>query len=183
MNHPEMNKEIWTALRQKWAKLDAAGHSVKVEFNVLKDPKDEARDLAIDVAQNIDGEWVVQTVQRQPREAYPVVGIDGLSLDQLTDLASQVVNSITEPIIVMGTSDDEMHLFMKRISAETSEVYGYIISKTGQKIGIRSNYQHYYVLNEILEQKAKVMQEEYSELQVHRNKGDHSKIHFRFVPA
>jgi flavoprotein len=183
MNKPEMNKEIWIALRQKWTALDAEGHAVKVEFNILKDPKDESGDLAIDVAQSIDGEWVVQTVQRQPKEAYPVIGIEGLSLDQLTDLASQAVNSVTEPITGMGTCDDEMHLFMKRISAETSEVYGYIISEAGQKIGIRSNYQHYYVLNEILEQKAKMMQEEYSEIQVHREKGDHGKIHFRFIPA
>ena len=38
MNNNGMNKQIWTSLRQRWAALEAAGHTVKIEFNVLKDP-------------------------------------------------------------------------------------------------------------------------------------------------
>lgn len=176
-----MNTEIWTALRQKWARLDAEGHNVKVEFNILKDPKDETKDLAIDVSQNIDGEWVVQTVQRQAQEAYPVIGIEGLVLDELINLAGQVVNSVTQPITGQATYDDEMHLFMKRISPETSEIYGHVISKTGEKVGIRTNCQHYYVLNEILEQTSTIRQEEYAGLEVHRNRGDDGRIFFHFI--
>jgi len=183
MNNPGLKEEIWTDLRQKWAGLVDEGHTVKVEFNILKDPKDETRDLAIDVAQNIDGEWVVQTVQRQARGAYAVIGIGGLGLDQLITLAGQVVNSVTEPVTGQGTYDDEMHLFMKRNSPETSEIYGHIISKTGEKVGVRANYQHYYVLNEILEQTSKIMKEEYSEIQLHRNKDDFGRLYFRFIPA
>src|SRR4030066_2115819 len=97
-NLQQLDMEIWTTLRQKWATLSAEGHTVKVEFNILKDPKDETRDLAIDVAQYIDGEWVVQTVQRQAQEAYAVMGIEGLMLDQLINLAGHVVGFVTEPI-------------------------------------------------------------------------------------
>jgi hypothetical protein len=183
MNNPGLKEEIWTDLRQKWAGLVAEGHSLKVEFNILKDPKDETRDLAIDVAQNIDGEWVVQTVQRQARGAYAVIGIEGLMLDQLINLAGHVVDSITEPLTSREAYDDEMHLFMKSISPETSEIYGHVISKTGEKMGVRANYQHYYVLNEILEQISKIMKEEYAEIQLHRNKDDFGRIYFRFVPA
>ena len=183
MNNPGLKEEIWTDLRQKWAGLVAKGHTVKVEFNILKDPKDETRDLAIDVAQNIDGEWVVQTVQRQARGAYAVIGIEGLMLDQLINLAGHVVGFVTEPITGRETYDDEIHLFMKSISTETSEVYGHVISKTGKKMGVRANYQHYYVLNEILEQTSKIMKEEYSEIQLHRNKDDFGRLYFRFVPA
>ena len=183
MNNPGIKEEIWTALRQKWATLVAERHTLKVEFKIVKDPEDEAKELAIDVAQNIDGEWVVQTVQRQVQWAYPTIGIEGLGLDQLINLASDVVNTVTKPITGWGTHDDEMHLFMKRISPESSEIYGHIISKAGEKVGVRANYQHYYVLNEILEQIAKIMREEYSELQVHRDKDDYGKIYFRFVPA
>ncbi len=183
MNNPGLKEEVWTALHQKWATLVDQGHTLKVEFKILKDPHDEAKALAIDVAQNVDGEWVVQTVQRQVQEAYPAIGIEGLGLDRLINLASDVVDSVTKPITGRETYDDEMHLFMKRISPESSEIYGHIISKAGEKVGVRSNYQHYYVLNEILEQIAKIMREEYSELQVHRDKDDYGKIYFRFVHA
>ena len=183
MNNPGVKEETWSALRQKWDRLAAEGHTLKVEFNILTDPKDESKALAIDVAQNIDGEWHVQTVQRQAQEAYPVIGIEGAGLNQLINLADRVVDSVTEPITGRGTYDDEMHIFMKRISPETSEIHGHVISKTGEKIGIRANYHHYFVLNEILEQISKLMKEEYAEIQLHRNKDDHGRIYFRFVPA
>ena len=182
MNEPEMNKEVWIALRQKWAALDAGGHTVKVEFNILKDPQDPARDLAIDVAQKIDGEWVVQTVQRQPGEAYPVLGIEGLGLEQLADVAGQAVTSVSEPVTGQKTFAEELHLLMKRISPESAEISGHIISKTGEKIGVRANYQHYYVLNAVLERMSLITREEYSGLELHRDKGD-GRVYFRFLFA
>ncbi len=183
MNNPGIKEEIWLALRKKWDSLVTDGHILKVEFNILTSPEDKSKVLAIDVAQNIDGEWHVQTVQRQMQEAYPLMGIEGAGLNQLIHIASQVVNSVTEPMTGRKTYDDEMHLFMKRISPETSEIYGNVISKTGEKIGIRANYHHYYVINEILEQISKIMKEEYAEIQLHRNKDDFGRIYFRFVHA
>jgi hypothetical protein len=182
MNNTEMNKEIWTSLRQKWDRLAAGGHALKVEFNVLKDPHDNTRDLAIDVVQNIDGGWVVQTVQRQPKEAYTVLGIAGLGLDQLIGLAGQAVTSVTERVNGQPTYDDEMHLFMKRISPEASEISGHIVSGTGQKVAVRANYQHYYILNAILEEISGITREEFAGLELHRDQGDR-KVYFRFLPA
>jgi len=183
MDNPGLKEETWLALRRKWDRLVTEGHTLKVEFNILTDSKDESKALAIDVAQNIDGEWHVQTVQRQVQEAYPVVGIEGTGLNKLIYLAERAVNSVTKPITGQGTYDDEMHIFMKHVSPETSEIHGYIISKTGEKIGICSTYQHYYVINEILEQISKIMKEEYAEIQLHRDKDDHGRIYFRFVRA
>ena len=179
MDTQQYNTELWTALREKWVQLDAEGHKIKVDFNILKDPQDEKKDLAIDVAQNIDGEWVVQTVQQQPREAYPVLGIEGLGTAELLALARGLVGSLTETI--PGTEAEETHLVMKRIAPESAEISGYVVSKTGEKVSLRTNYQHYYVLNEILEQTSYSRQKRYSELQVHRNQGD--EITFRVVPA
>ena len=180
MNTPHVRTEIWTALRKKWASLENIS---KVEFKVVRDPEDSSRELAIDVAQNINGEWVVQTVQFQAREAYPIIGIEGLSLDQLVSLATQVMISVTVPITGEETYDDEMHLVMKYISPETGEMYGHVISKAGKRIGIRANYQHYYVINEILEQKSKIMKKEYSEVHIHRKKNDSGRLHFQYIPA
>ena len=183
MNNPGLKEEIWNALRQKWAALVAEGHTLKVEFNILNDPANTSRAFAIEVAQNIDGEWVVQTVQRQTQEAYIILEIDGKGLDQLVNIAAYVVSSATEPITKQEADVAEIHIFMKRISPETSEIHGHVISKTGEKIGIRANYQYYYVINEILEQISKVMKEEYAKIQLHRNKEDLGRIHFRFIPA
>jgi hypothetical protein len=180
MNNPTINKETWTSLRQKWTTLEDIS---KVEFTVLRDPEDESRELAIDVAQNINGEWVVQTVQFQAREANSVIGIEGLTLDQLIEVAAHVVNSVTVPVTGEETCDDELQLIMKRISPETGEIYGHAISKTGEKIGIRTNYQHYYVLNEILEQKSNITKEKYAEVRLHRNKDDSGRIYLQFIPA
>jgi hypothetical protein len=183
MNNPGVQQEIWATLRQKWSTLLAEGHSLKVEFNVLKDPADASRALAIDVVQNIDGEFHVQTVQNEKQQAYSAIGIDGFSLDQLINLAGRAVNSVTKSITGRETYDDEMHIFMKLISPETAEIYGHVISKTGEKIGIQSNYQHYYVLNEIAEQISEIMKEKYAEIQLHRNKGDLGRVYLRFLHA
>jgi hypothetical protein len=181
MSNPGIKEEIWLALNQKWDRLVADGHPVKVEFKVIKDAGDKSRVLAIDVAQNIDNQWYVQTIQRKVREAYPVIGIEGVTLDQLINLAGRVIGSIIEPITGSGTYDDEMHLFMKYISPETAEIHGHVVSKKGEKVGIRVNYRQYYVLNEILEQISAIMKEKYAEIQVHRDKDDNGKIYFRFV--
>lgn len=182
MNNTDMNKEIWIALREKWAALDAQGHAVKVEFNILKDPQDETRDLAIDVAQNINGEWFVQTVQRQPGEACSLLGIDGLGLEKLVELAGQAVVSVTEPVTGAKTYEEEMHLFLTRISPEASEISGYILSAAGEKVRVRANYQHYYLLNAILEGMSGITREEYAGLQLHRDRGA-GRVYFRFIPA
>jgi hypothetical protein len=182
MNNPGIKEEIWLALRKKWDGLVADGHKLKVEFNILTGPADP-QTLAIDVAQNIDGEWFVQTVQRQVKEAHQMLGIEGMELDQLINLTDRVVDSVTEPITGRKTYDDEMHIFMKRISPETSEIHGHVISKKGEKIGIRASYRHYYVINEILEQISRIMKEEYTEIQLHRNKDDNGRIYYRFVHA
>jgi len=93
------------------------------------------------------------------------------------------VDTLTKPITGWETYNDEMHLFMKRISPAISEMHGHVISKNGEKLNIRTNYKHYYVINEILEQISKIMGEEYAEIQLHRNKDDHGRIYFQFVPA
>lgn len=133
MNNPGLKEEIWNALRQKWAALVAEGHTLKVEFNILNDPANTSRAFAIDVAQNIDGEWVVQTVQRQMQEAYTILEIDGKGLDQLVNIAAYVVSSATELITKQEADVAEIHIFMKRISPKTSEIYGHVTSKTGEK--------------------------------------------------
>ncbi len=176
-----MKEEIWTALREKWTQLDAEGHTVKVDFQLLNDPANKTNVLAIDAAQNIDGEWFVQTEQRQPKEAYPLLRIEGLELEQLTELAAQAINSLVQLVIGEGASEDEMHLFLKWVSPASAEVHGYVLSKNGERISLRTNYQHYSLLNEILEQTSQLRGERYAGLEAYRSPGQ--GISFRCLPA
>ena len=180
-NNPGLQDEIWTALRQKWTRWDAEGHTIKVDFQLLNDPANATKVLAIDVAQKVDGEWVVQTVQRQPKEAYGLLRIEGLNLEQLRELATQTINSLVGLAAGEEASKEEVHLFLKWISPASAEVHGYVLSKSGEKISLRTNYQHYYVLNEILEQTSQLHGERYSGLEAYRN-ADQS-LSFRFLPA
>jgi hypothetical protein len=183
MNNPGLKEEIWHALNQKWKRLVNDGHVVKVEFNILLNPI-ENEPLAIDVVQSIDHEWIVQTVQRQAGEAYQFLKIDNIGLDQLLGMLKQAVNSVSDPVTNHKTKvNEEMHIYMKRISPETSEVYGHVIVNNGEKIAIRTNYQHYYLLEAMLERTTNIMREDYSEIQLHRSRDNYGNVNYKFVPV
>jgi len=91
MNNPGMDMEIWKQLRQKWIDLDAKGHKIKVDFKLIADPKDEKNVLAIDVVQHIDRKLVTETVQHKSGEAYPTLGIAGLSVERLKEVFKEMM--------------------------------------------------------------------------------------------
>jgi len=86
MNNPGIDLAVWERLKNKWSKLDKQGHKLTVEFRLVANPKDDRDILAIDVIQNADGEIVTETVQRKAGEAYPTLGIEGLSKEGLLEV-------------------------------------------------------------------------------------------------
>ena len=93
-----------------------------------------------------------------------------------------------------------MHLFLKWVSPASAEVHGYVLSKNGEKISLRTNYQHYYVLNEILEQTSQLAGSAMpgwkptgarpgplfplpARLKKQRLKGPHARFIFQTLPA
>ncbi len=96
----------------------------------------------------------------------------------------QAANSVSDPITNHKIqTNEEMHIYMKRISPETSEVYGHVIVNNRRKIAIRTNYQHYYLLEAVVEIMTKILGEEYSEIQLHRTRDDYGKASYKFVPV
>ena len=166
-NNPGLQDEIWTALREKWTPRDAEGHTIKVDFQLLNDPANATNVLAIDVAQKVDGEWVVQTgaapTQRglwpaADRRAEP--GAIDSNLPHRRSIPS--LGSGWRGGVQRGSASfPEMDFPGER------EVHGYVLSKSGEKIILRTNYQHYYVLNEILEQTSQLHGERYSGLEAY----------------
>ncbi len=91
MNNPGMDFEIWEQLRKKWIDLDAKGHELKIDFQLIADPIEEHNILAIDVIQYIDGKPVTETVQHNLDEVYGALGI-GLEVPDAPVQSSVLVN-------------------------------------------------------------------------------------------
>jgi hypothetical protein len=103
----------------------------------------------IDVIQKIDDDVVVETVQKNAREAYPVLGIDGLSMEQLIQTYKKLIHSLwaqfkhwdaTLTITMTPTSptSGELHAVLEKQSPDT-------------KLNIPINYRYYYILTALRE--------------------------------
>ena len=147
MNNPGIDMEIWKQLRQKWTELDAKGHKIKVDFNLLKDPRDGKNILAIDVVEHIDKKLVTETVQHKAGEAYAVLGIEGLSMERLVE----VYKSMLKKLYQDAKPHDpklEPSVTMTWHSPTAGEVEGLFIHPDAPvQSSVPVNYQHYYVLN------------------------------------
>ena len=83
MNNPGINAAIWERLKAKWTRFDASEESLRVDFKLITADTEKDKTLAIDVVQTIDDEVYVETVQRNPGEAYRTLGIVGYSIEKL----------------------------------------------------------------------------------------------------
>jgi hypothetical protein len=123
-------------------------------------------------------------VLNQADKVKQLIEIEGKLLDDLMPMMNRLVTTVTKPITGWETYDsDELHLFMRRISPEIGEMHGYVINSKGEKIGVRTNYRHYCVANEILEQVSRITHEEYAEIHLYREKDDLGRVCYRFVHA
>jgi hypothetical protein len=143
MKNPGMDFEIWKQLRKKWTDLDASGHQVKVDFQLIAHPAEPKDIIAIDVVQHIDGKPVTETVQHRAGEAYAALGIAALSGEQLTGILSGMMEQLRDQ---SGREDAAVTLTLTPTSSTSGEVVGML----GQS-PVQVSYQHYYVLNALRE--------------------------------
>ena len=149
MNNPGMDFEIWKQLRKKWTDLDAAGHKIKVDFNLIADPNDEKNILVIDVIQQIDDKPVTETVQRKAGEAYATLGIDGLSMERLVQVFKGMMKQLYKQA---QYKDMELSVSMAPTSPTSGEVQGVLaMSDAPVQSYLPVNYRYYYVLNALRE--------------------------------
>ncbi len=161
MNNPGIDTAIWEGLRKKWFELEAAGHTLKIEFKLIADPKDETNILAIDVIQHIDEEVVTETVQRQAGEAYDAVGIAGLSMERLVAVYDRMLRDLYFEQI--DASEIDLFVTMSPSSETSGELRGYV-EKSEQKNSLQLDYRHYYLLNALREKMKAVLGEEWREV-------------------
>lgn len=162
MNNPGIDLEIWRQLNKKWADLTASGHKVKVEFKLIADPEDENKILMIDVIQNIDEEIVTETVQKRAGEAYPTLGIAGLSMEQLVDVYKKIMDQLHRQT---KQHDAALIVTMSPNSSTSGEIRGFL-EKPGadSKSNVLVNYKHYYLLNALREKMIELLGDGWSKV-------------------
>ena len=145
MNNPGIDLAVWEQLREKWAKLQSAGHELEIEFRLITDPKDKDNVLAIDVIQIVDNDIFTETVQRNAEEAYTALGITGLSMERLVEVYKEVMKQLFRQAKIR---DKNLVITMSTSSHLSGEVKGYIENpNSNMKNGFQVNYRHYYILN------------------------------------
>jgi len=161
-NNPGMDMEIWKQLRKKWTDLDANGHKVKVDFQLIADPNDKKRVIAINVVQHIDGEPVIETVQRNAGEAYLLLGIAGLSMEGLISVYKKIMQELHSQA---NQREANLIVTMSPNSPTSGEVRGYLLKpNASEKTNIQLHYRHYYVLNALREKMIEVLGERWSQV-------------------
>ena len=147
MNNPGLDTKIWEQLCQKWTELDAKGYKINVNFNILKDPKDEKNILGIDVIQHIDKKLVTETVQHRVGEAYAALGITDLSMERLIEVYKKILKKLhhdTKP----KDFDMDLSVTMTWYSATAGEVEGLLVHPDAPvQSTVLVYYRHYYILN------------------------------------
>jgi hypothetical protein len=149
MKNPGIDLAVWKQLNKKWTKLDADGHSLKIDFRLVTNDSENDKTLAIDVVQTIDDQIIVETVQRRKGEAYPALGISELSVERLKDIYKGIMAQLHGGL---GQPESDLVIAMSPTSETSGEVTGYLKSRSGLvKRAVLTNYQHYYVLNALRE--------------------------------
>ena len=144
MNNPGIDLAIWKRLRKRWTELEKAGHKLKIDFHLLADVEDENNILAIDVLQNIDSEVIIETVERNSGEAHSMLGIAGLSRENLIKVYKEMMRQL---YIQMNQQGMDLVVTMSPTSHTSGEVSAYMKNgQSGRKSSVLVNYQHYYML-------------------------------------
>jgi hypothetical protein len=152
VKNPGIDLTVWKQLKEKWTKLDASGCSLRIDFKLVTNDSEKDKTLVIDVVQTIDDEIIVETVQRRKGEAYPVLGISDLSVEELKDVYKEVLTQLHGQL---GQPESNLVITMSPTSELSGEVTGYLQSHDEPvKQAVLTNYQHYYVLNALRERMA-----------------------------
>ena len=148
MKNPGIDLATWENLRKRWIELDATGHTLKVDFHLVGNPKKETDILAIDVIQHVDEEVITETVQRKAGEAYETLGVAGLSVERLVEVYKEMLEKLYSQQVKPG--DTALVVTMSPSSETSGETRGYVQS-SGVQSSLPVDYQHYYVLNALRE--------------------------------
>jgi hypothetical protein len=149
MNNPGIDFAIWERLRKKWTELQLAGHKLEIEFRLIADPESKESILAIDVIQKVDNEILVETVQRTAGDAYTILGIAGLSMEDILKKYKELMRQLYRQV---RAQENAIVITMMPTSLTSGEVSGFVEKpNSDMKNSVVANYQHYYMLTALRE--------------------------------
>ena len=149
MNNPGIDLENWERLRKRWSELESSGHKLNINFSLITASENDKNALAIDVIQKINDETITETVQRNSGEAYVILGIQGLSMEELVSVYKNKMRQLERE-----TNPKEMDLVvtLSPTSSTSGEIKGYVGKEdSDMKRSVPVNYQHYYLLTALRE--------------------------------
>jgi hypothetical protein len=170
MNNPGIDLEIWKQLREKWTELDAKGHKIKVDFKLIADSNDKKNILAIDAVQHIDNEIVTETVQHIAGEAYPILGIAGLSMERLVEVLKEMLKKSYNEA---NQRDADLIVTMLPTSPTSGEIKA-VLAKSDAPVqsSLLINYRYYYMLNALREQMVEATGDNWKQVRAVYHLGD-----------
>jgi len=170
MNNPGIDLAIWERLKKRWARFVSAGHKLKIDFHLLADVDDEENILAIDVIQNINDDIFVETVQRNAGKAYSVLGINGLSKENLIEVCKEMMRQLQSQA---KQHDADLIVTMTPSSPASGETRGYMEERQSHiKSSVLVNYQQYYLLNALREKMIESTGDSWSKVKAVYHSGD-----------
>lgn len=170
MNNRGIDMEIWKRLRKKWTELDKKGQQLKIDLQLIADPNDAKKILAIDVIQQVDGKTVTETVQRSLGEGYAPLGIGGLSREALQTIYKQMMKQLSER---SALNEIDVIVTMSLRSSTSGELQGYLeIPNATVQSSILLDYQYYYVLNALRDKMTEQSGENWNQVRTVYHNGD-----------
>ena len=164
-NNPGIDESMWKALNQKWSNLVTNEHNLEIDFRLITDPSDSSFVLAVDIQQKIDGNWTVQTVQRERNEASRILGIHDMSLDELINVFKKRLKEYKHHL-----PQAEIVTFAQFHGEKTGETRKIEISQeNNEEYSVQTSYADYYILSAIGEKIAELTGDIVSEIQVVKN--------------
>ena len=170
MKNPGMDMEIWKNLRKKWSDLDAEGHKLKIDFQLITHPNEPKRIIAIDVIQHIDRDIIIETVQQNVGEGYKPLGIANLSIESLKEMYKGMMELLRQE---SNLKDIDVVVTMTPTLPSSGILEGYLeVPYAPVRGSLQLNYEHYYVLNALRDKMIEQTGKSWSSVCVIYHEGD-----------
>jgi hypothetical protein len=177
MNNPGIDLAIWERLRKQWSELESKGNKLKIDFSLIAAGDNEHNILAIDVIQTINEETITETVQRNAREAYSVLGIEGLSMEALVEAFKNIMHKLHSQTNQKGI---DLVVTMSPTSSTSGVIRGYIGMNDSDVSSVLVNYRHYYLLTALLEKMTALTGDSWNKVKAIRNKSGELEFYFEY---
>jgi hypothetical protein len=178
MNNPGIDLANWERLRKRWSELESGGNELTIHFSLITASETDTNVLAIDVVQNLNDEVIIETIQRNPGEAYAILGIDGLSIEELVGVYKDKMRQLQRQA---NQKEADLIVTMSPTSSTSGEIRGGVGDvRSEMKCNVLVNYQHYYLLTALREKMMALTGDNWSKVKALYDKSGDLEFYFEY---